>query len=129
MSYACIRVSSGIYLKLSSNGKDLYRISRYEADGSLSIPQVDGGEREVRGPHWRVERLIRETAGYVYRDAQGTITGVTKAVGLASWEAEELGLDPDDVEWSEEIDAVESKKACLEWLDDQDRRAVDKGSM
>ncbi len=111
------RVAKGVYLELGVARKNLYRISQYEEDGSLSIPQVDGGERVITGQFWRIQRLVRETAGYVHHDANGQITGVMKAVGLDAWEATQLGLDSDDVEWVEVADMFKTKKVCLEWIE------------
>lgn len=53
--FPLIRVRSGDYLLLSNDRQTLWRISRYEEDGSLE----DGEGKPVKGTFWEASRWLR----------------------------------------------------------------------
>jgi hypothetical protein len=91
--YQMTRVRSGDYLVPSNDATQLWRISRYEEDGSLYYP---GDDRQVRGTFWRVARF------------RGSLEG---AAALLERDVDEF-LDWD--QWSEWASLQPTRAAALE---------------
>lgn len=57
--YAMTRLGPGDYLLPSNDAKTLWRITRYEEDGSAIYVNADGSERPLTGMYWMTWKYKR----------------------------------------------------------------------
>ena len=85
--YAMTKMSEGDgWLLLSNDARHLYRLAKYDEDGSAYWTDEDGKDHPITGTFWCFLYLTADgERDVVRRDADGTISGIDLRAARVSW--------------------------------------------